>query len=376
MADGMSGLVYVLLVALVRFLGAHSKQDSRDRKAPRITSSSLGGDARGTRPGLPSGCPSDASRALREFAQRTSGQASRDAVRYAEMLERAPEERGPAILAALCLEKYPALVRDDSELPRARLLLARRALPLRLQHVHSAYVAPLVLGVPPQELSHGLTRDEARRWLEESLGMMPPVRWLLRQHNVPERIVAHDVAVARWIIAAMRDPVRWQALERVREMRGLFGTVVRGRLIDRIDELTEPDLCASIERTFGNAKKRSYESTLKTISGLRAPLAPAPAWWQAQPFARLLITGAELVAEGREMEHCVPLAAFSVLKRVCVIVALNVHGHRSTVELDPVTVEVRQHLGHRNARPHPQCEALLRQLLPLWRAAFERQRRA
>jgi hypothetical protein len=316
--------------------------------------------------------PADAVTVLLAIARRTQGREALAAARYADAIERAPEGRRRAIVAALSLEQYPHL-RSTAEYDDA-LRLARNALPSELQHVNDMHVAQLVLGVSPQELSGGLTRREARRWLAETRGSQHPTRWLLMEHGAPRAMHVRSMPVARWVISVLRDAPRREALERWRTVRNPAGHVLDCRLVDRVDELTPDDLRDCVERTFVKAANRAYAETVRVLEKkVHAPLRAAPAWWQPHPHARLLLTGDELLAEGRDMEHCVATYAAGVRDGTRLVVAIDassefVPGLRSTAELDPSTLEVRQHRGRRNASPNPLCESLLRFLLPRWRA--------
>ncbi len=104
------------------------------------------------------------------------------------------------------------------------------------------------------------------------------------------------------------------------------------------------------------------------------PLASPPRWWRPARCARLLLTGSQLVAEGRQVRHCVSTYAGYVRQGESVIVSLLIRDgdglvHRSTVELDRRTALVRQHKGPENETPSPLCQRALEVLSRRWQEA-------
>lgn len=295
--------------------------------------------------------------------------------RYAGQVERAPAARQPAILAALAVRE-PAL---------AHLLPAPQA---ALEGPATAYPgaplevrARLALGDTPAQISGGLTAAEAHRWLSEHPEWQPG-SWLAQgvacdsgaaaTHTLGVRLCLRDLRVARWLVACWRDPPRRAALERERVERGPHGEEIAGRYLDRVDELRRTDVRSprdSVEAVFGRAKVRLLREMECSLRSRGEPLHAAPRWWRPVRCARLLLSAADLAAEGRALQHCVAQYVGYVRRGGSVIVGLCVLGHRSTAEIDPRTLELRQHKGPRNVEPHPLCQRALTVCLARWRAA-------
>jgi hypothetical protein len=174
-----------------------------------------------------------------------------------------------------------------------------------------------------------------------------------------------------------KKPTR-DSLCRKRVERGPHGEEIHGSYWDRVDELRPPDLRDSVDETFTRAAMRMQKSMERLLSKKSEPLAPVPAWWKSARCAKILLTGPELMVEGKQMQHCVATYAGYVKKGESVIVRLEVperkgrHGetiwHRSTVDLDRRTGQVRQHKGPQNREPHPINVKALNVLLRRWRS--------
>lgn len=306
---------------------------------------------------------------LREIASRLpKGKAHARAVerlhKWADMLDRAPTGRQPAIANAVMIVE-PALA------PALATWAGPLALALPAQYANMPHRIPtlarLVLGETPTALAPGLTAHEAHEWL--IAGAPSLTGWLATRLGCP--IIARSIAVTRWLGAAWADPPRRAALERQREAR-IAGQVVRGRYLDRVDELIPSDLprgpASSVEETFARAGKRLAKALERSLQSKGEPLCAEPKWWRLTRArcARLIRTGPDLVAEGRAMRHCVATYATAVKTGKSVIIGLCVRGERSTVEVDPATCKVRQHKGRDNAEPPELCVRALRVLERRW----------
>jgi len=258
--------------------------------------------------------------------------------------------------------------------------------------------ARLLLGDAPVKLAPGLTRAEAHEWLSQHPNR-PPSNWLLsrefgelsrsrsgidRSHpcgpNSQSGIAVaggvQHVEVARWILKTLSKKPTRDAFCRERTERGPHGEEIHGSYWDRADELRPPDLRDSVEETFTRAAMRMQKSMERLLAKKSEPLAPVPAWWKPARCAKVLLTGAELMVEGKQMQHCVAGYAGYVKKGESVIVKLEVPErkgrgsetvwHRSTVELDRRTGQVRQHKGPQNREPHPINVKALAVLLRRW----------
>src|SRR5690606_13242207 len=94
---------------------------------------------------------------------------------------------------------------------------------------------------------------------------------------------------------------------------------------------------------FGSAWLEEHRSNHKL---LRSP----PPWRLYRKCMRYLLTPAQLIEEGQELGHCVGTYVQSVEQGQSVIVAINVLGQRSTLELG-ADGRCLQHRGHRNGEP-------------------------
>lgn len=238
--------------------------------------------------------------------------------------------------------------------------------------VNGPRAARLALGAAPAEVVlPGLTPREAHECLAVGCDD-DPIGWLLR-HVVavggPRE--AHDLATARWVLAVWADDARRQALLAHREEHGLGGVVVRGRFADRVDEIREVDLArgerTSVRDAFASAAKRAYERWAAEAVTRHEPLAAEPEWWGRARVrcARILMSAAELVAEGKDMDHCVGTYAHVVREGRGVVLSLCVRDahtgdvHRSTAEISRGGSRVVQHKGRANGAPPLLCDAAL-----------------
>lgn len=300
-------------------------------------------------------------RARYDSTRRDHREAVRTLDRATATLERIPEHARDRVAAALCV-RYPAL---------GAILSPPVVEPLcpAYPRVREAWAARLVLGERPTQLARGLTRREAHEALRDGASSdTDALDWLLADTPVEGREV-RSVAVARWILACWRDPARRAALETERVERGPGGEEIRGRLIARVDEISARDLArgeaTGVREAFESCARRAFARWEAEHERRHEPLAAAPRWWRPIRCARLLMSGAELVAEGREMRHCVGTYAAHVRSGRSVIVSLCVRDrdgavHRSTAELDRATASVRQHKASANGPPHWLCERALR----------------
>lgn len=287
-----------------------------------------------------------------------------------------------ALLRAAPPARWPVLVEALRTMhPRAELPASGHTGPLSAAYPCASrkVQARLVLGESPAQIT-GLTRAEAHEYLVTLAEThATPARWLLRRGVwFAERLpVVRSVPVARWILAVSRDTARWDALTRERVVRGPHGEEETVRYLDRTDELLDRDLRPSVEETFRFAASRMARETERVLRRKHAALAAPPAWWRPARCARLLLTGAELAVEGREMRHCVATYAGYVRRGSSVIVALAVPERqasgevvvrRSTVELTRGCPGVVQHRGVSNREPPAVCDRALGVLLRRWRA--------
>jgi len=280
---------------------------------------------------------------------------------HAALLERVPESRRELVAAAIAVltPQYTSVFGGGGFIVDVARALEGAPYPSAPEAIR----ARVVLGESPSEISRGLTRAEAHRWLTEWPSLSPAL-WLLSDYEDLAAVgildAPHDVACARWLIAVFSDPPRRSAMLREREER-VAGQVVRGRYADRTDELRASDLRPSVEDTYRAAAQRVSAEHLRLLerASKGERLAPVPRWWRPMRCARLLDTVGLLRLEGREMEHCVGSYAAAVHKQESVIVALDVCGHRSTAELSRDGKTCRQHKAKGNRAPNVLCTRAL-----------------
>lgn len=276
----------------------------------------------------------------------------------AQTLRRCPSDRREAIFVASTVV-FPELAPwrpDDAEAVIAKVS--------GFPHSPVEHQARVLLGQTPKEISGGLSRREAHQWLGRS-PFISASEYLLAPLLVDEVPPQVSMPVARWLADVLRDPARREALMAWRSIEGPYGETVEGAFWDRVEELRATDLRPSVTSTFERAAKRRWKVVERRLAKLRDPLRAPPDWWLPTRCARVLLSPAELIVEGKQMAHCVGQYVPSVAEGKCVILALHVCGHRSTVELSPCG-EVRQHRGPANAKPHDLCVRALEVLCRRW----------
>jgi len=277
---------------------------------------------------------------------------------YAALLQRTPAARRAVIAAAIaCVTPALRHVLDSSHAAPLSQATPYPALPEEM-------AARLILGESPVDLADGaLTRREAHAWL--AAGAPPLGSWILREAAIPVDAVL-DVRIALWLRDRWAHAEQRAALTRSRRQI-VAGQILEGSYLEHVDALRAEDLGTSVEDTYRRAAVRAAADLERSLVSHGEPLAPEPSWWRPVRCARLLHTGPDLVAEGRDMDHCVAIYAGSVQQRDSVIVGLCVLGQRSTVELTP-GLGVRQHRGRGNAAPPAINERALDVLLRRWGA--------
>lgn len=294
--------------------------------------------------------------------------------KHVEIIERCPPDRRAAVAGALRIlqPKYVAL--PGAESVESAVVSYPKA--TREQK------ARLLLGESPVTISGGLTKAEAHQWLSED-PREEPARWLLDKAyrgggtwSSTHWAYNDDMTVARWVVRMLSIPARRQALIRERTWVGPAGREITGSFITRVDELKPQDLREGVDETFERAARRSQKNIEKLLAKRGEPLATRPQWWKPVKCATVLLSAAELVAEGKIMEHCVATYVGAVKEGESVIVRLEVPElkpgmkepvkHRSTVEIDRRTGRVKQHRTHQNKDPHPINKKALRVLLKKW----------
>lgn len=316
--------------------------------------------------------------AIESVLDRLGPRAPRPVAAALAQVRAAPTDRQEALLAALGVV-YRALAALCPP-PSAVRCEAYPRLPVELQ-------ARLALGERPNQILRGLTRREAHEAL--AAGSNDAAWWICHRSgygwvdvnpgrenrlNLLTDLPLRHVAVARWVVACFFDPPRRQALLEERAEQGPGGAEIQGRWLDRIDEIRPKDLPqgpkTSVRDAFSNAAARLYAEWERKHKADDDQLAPPPRWWRPIRCAKLLLSRAALIREGKALSHCVGTYAPAVANKQCVIVSLAVRVgdmiHRSTAELDRTTAEVRQHKAEGNRAPSALSNRALQSCLMRW----------
>jgi len=187
---------------------------------------------------------------------------------------------------------------------------------------------------------------------------MAPIVWLTRK--LPGQPQARSILIARWMLNVHKRGA-WGQLTKDRELH------IPGRdelahfnFMDRIDEIQDADLeegpATDVTAAFDRASRRAASPILAKMEKDYKILNQS-GWPLYTKSMRELNTPAALIKEGNlDMTHCVAAYAEPVRSKQSVILALNVNGRRSTVELawakpgGPPPKE-RQHFGCHNGPP-------------------------
>lgn len=206
--------------------------------------------------------------------------------------------------------------------------------------------ATLILtSAEPVELAPNLSRKEARLWSAQNVRRMPG-EWLwshiCHRHGLPDTTRRPEwMSVIRWADQCLCSARRRDALL---------------RRLTRLDEVEPCDLRDSVADTFAAADERRR---LAHWSGEDRLIEPPP-WAQKLPQGvRLLTTASGLLEEGRALRHCVGDYAERVHLGRAWILSITAPCSRSTVEISPSDMRVRQHYSVENSSPSAECQRLL-----------------
>lgn len=228
-------------------------------------------------------------------------------------------------------------------------------------HVMLEDAVLLARGVSPVELLRRQGADVTAAEAHRILSNVETARMVARHAAVnvivdglPLTSNSRDIAVARWL-RAVWDRGDWNVLERRARRRP---GAPDERMVDRLDEVDRHDLvrgsATGVRAVFDRVEQRWVAAQTAAALQDERVIATIPDGWRLPRCARFLTTRAALSREGREMEHCVGGYASMVEDGRCVIVALDVRGHRATAELSTHGAVV-QLKGPRNQEPHELC---------------------
>ena len=188
-----------------------------------------------------------------------------------------------------------------------------------------------------------------------------PLTWVVR-HCPIGNFVPRCLEVAEWLVAKKG----WAGWHRPL-VTGYTPDGVRREVKpqDLLDEIWPADLAngakTSPERVFRAVMERTAASRLEDIARANAPLPRMP--WTEIPGVEQILSGADLVAEGNRMNHCVGGYAYAAYEGQCYILRLP----SSTVEIGPAG-HVVQHQAYKNSAPCADDVKLLNKWLTLRRA--------
>jgi PcfJ-like protein len=231
--------------------------------------------------------------------------------------------------------------------------------------------AQLTLGTRPEELLEGLTAKEASEALRS--GYESADAFLKKKLDLIG-IPSTSVPVLRWVRACLNDPPRRAALYRTARSHRDH---IEGRYLDRVDEITPPDLTAGsttgVQEAFTNARARitiEQERLAKTVD-TGVVLCEPPHWWRPIRCGRLLNTQALLSREGAEMHHCVGTYGDRVARGESIIMSFRVRMTKTGEELRSTAEFSRtgclvQHKGPSNAAPGPVLQKVVRICTRRW----------
>lgn len=186
--------------------------------------------------------------------------------------------------------------------------------------------------------------------------------------------------MVRWLLACRADKARWTAIQRTRTQI-VGGQQQEYRALDILDEIQGADIprpSASVDAVLRSAAQRQGAAYARQHELDHRVLAPMPAWHRHVPArVRILRTPAALIAEGRDLSHCVGGYTHAVEAGHSIIIALSSRSgrDRSTIELDARDLSVRQHYAAHNRQPSRRHAAYLGALLNRINRAQSRQSR-
>ena len=231
-----------------------------------------------------------------------------------------------------------------------------------------ALARALLIGRAPQDIAavDGMTRREAHEWLTETGGSVPALRWLIvRRLGVIDDTagIVRSVRIADWL-AHLHRAGRWDEFTRERIERLGDGREIVWSVQQMLDEIDDADIVRLSDGARAVAERaiaRRSDIALAQWERDHATIGYLPTWARKLPRSMTVLrTPAELVAEGRDLHHCVGGYVEAVRRGQCVILAVRSRHGRSTVEMSTDGLTVRQHYGAYNGAPPARHAALLR----------------
>ena len=213
-------------------------------------------------------------------------------------------------------------------------------------------VQQLSTGTTPVELSEGnLSKKEAYDWLVSGIVHTPALDWYCRNYNIP---YVREFKVAKWI-KYLIDTNRWGAMSAPRTQYGAGGVVTHFTYMDVLDEVLTDDLDTGRETVavvMARVQERQALGYTNRWKSNHEPLCTPPTWVSKLPEeVKYVNTPAQLISEGKSMEHCVGGYVSVVKNGSCHILSIVTPEGRSTVELNAAADKVVQHRGKANKDP-------------------------
>lgn len=235
-------------------------------------------------------------------------------------------------------------------------------------HLPPEMAVRIARGESPVQLAGGaLNKAEAHAWLTEYNRYPNPALWLTRAlSNLPGYHEPRSTLVAKWMVD-LHKRGGWGQLTKDRVLYGPMNQELHYTFASKLDEIQDEDLVdgakTGVQAAFEHAAHRLEAPMIDRLSGDHRVLNQSK-WPLYKKVMRELNTPALLVAEGKEMRHCVGSYVESVREGQDVILAINVRGNRSTIELEKVPAggrrpRILQHRAEGNGPPAKINEVLI-----------------
>jgi hypothetical protein len=207
-------------------------------------------------------------------------------------------------------------------------------------HLPPEMAVRIARGESPVQLSGGvLNKAEAHAWLNDYNRYPAVALWIVRNLlDKPGFLAPRSPLVARWMVDIDKRG-GWGQLTKDRVIYGPMNEEMHYTFASKLDEIQDEDLVdgvrTGVQAAFEHAAHRLEAPMIDRLSRDHRVLNKS-GWPLYNKVMRELNTPALLITEGKEMRHCVGSYVESVRRGQDVILAINVNGNRSTIELEKV----------------------------------------